>query len=68
MSLSRRHALIRRIESGFEVIDLSSTNGTWLNNKRLTPNKPYPFENGAQMRFGLLQILVIYHSPLKTWE
>ena len=66
MGLSRRHAMIRRTESGFEVVDLSSTNGTWLNNKRLTPNEPYPFENGAQMRFGLLQILVTYHSPLKA--
>lgn len=66
MGLSRRHALIRRSESGFEVVDLTSTNGSWLNNKRLIPNEPYPFENGAQMRFGLLQILVTYNSPLKT--
>lgn len=65
MGLSRRHALIRRSEFGFVVVDLSSTNGTWLNNKRLTPNEPYPFENGAQMRFGLLQILVTYNSSPK---
>ena len=66
LGLSRRHALIRRVESGFEVVDLSSTNGSWLNNKRLIPNEPYPFENGAQLRFGLLQILVAYNFSLKS--
>jgi hypothetical protein len=68
LGLSRRHALIRRVESGFEVIDLSSTNGSWLNNKRLTPNKPYQLQDGAQMRFGMLQILIIFHSRFKARE
>lgn len=65
MGVSRRHAVIRRVETGYEVIDLSSTNGSWLNNERLVPNNPYKLESGAQLRFGLLQILIIYHSGLK---
>ncbi|HAV78866.1 MAG TPA: hypothetical protein DCX53_16060 [Anaerolineae bacterium] len=65
LGLSRRHAVIRHVETGYEVIDLSSTNGSWLNNERLVPNKPYKLGSGAQMRFGLLQILIIYHSGLK---
>ena len=30
MGVSRRHALIRPTKNGYEVIDLFSTNGTWL--------------------------------------
>jgi hypothetical protein len=66
MGLSRRHAMIRRTESGYEVIDLSSTNGTWMNNKRLLPDKPYKLTNGAQIRFGLLQLLIVFPTSLKS--
>jgi hypothetical protein len=62
MGLSRRHAMIRRAKTGYEIIDLSSTNGTWLNKKRLVPEKPYPLKNGAQVRVGRLRLLIIYHS------
>lgn len=64
MGLSRRHAIIRRIESRYEITDLSSTNGTWLNNERLIPNKPYPFASGSQIQVGRLRLFVIYHHAL----
>jgi hypothetical protein len=60
--VSRRHALVRRTETGYEILDLGSTNGTWLNKKRLTPEKPYPLHNGAQISLGRLQIFVIYQE------
>ncbi len=41
MGVSRRHAMIRQAKFGYEIIDLSSSNGTWLNGERLVPNKPY---------------------------
>jgi hypothetical protein len=65
MGLSRRHALIRRTDSGFEVMDLSSTNGTWLNAERLFPNKPYPFASGSQLRIGRLRLFIVYQTTLK---
>jgi pSer/pThr/pTyr-binding forkhead associated (FHA) protein len=65
MGVSRRHAKIRRTESGFEVIDLSSRNGTWLNAERLVPNKPYPFASGSQLRLGQMRLLVFYHPVPK---
>src|SRR5512137_1732694 len=37
LGVSRRHALVRRKGTGYEVIDLESTNGTGLNEKRLAP-------------------------------
>ena len=61
LGVSRRHAMIRRTASGFEVIDLSSRNGTWLNAERLVPNKPYPFASGSQLRVGQMRLLVMYH-------
>lgn len=63
--VSRRHAMIRRGESGYELIDLASTNGSWLNEQRLSPNKPYPLASGSQLRFGRMRLLVLYNSFLK---
>lgn len=60
LGVSRRHALIRRTATGFEVIDLSSRNGTWLNTERLTPNQPYPLKSGSLLRLGHLQLLIMH--------
>lgn len=61
--VSRRHAMIRRANGGYEVIDLESTNGTWLNYKLLLPNQPYPLQSGGQIRLGRLQLVVMYQRP-----
>ena len=68
LGLSRRHAIIRRAESGYEVIDLSSTNGTWLNEERLRPNKPYPLTSGSQLRLGRMRFLILYRDGVETKE
>lgn len=60
LGVSRRHALIKRTAIGFEVTDLSSRNGTWLNTERLIPHKPYPLESGSLLRLGHLQLLIMY--------
>jgi hypothetical protein len=57
--VSRRHAMVRRSAKGYEVIDLDSTNGTWLNEKRMTPTKAYPLPNGATVRLGQLRLQVV---------
>jgi len=61
--VSRRHAKIRRANGGYEVIDLESTNGTWLNYKLLLPNQPYPLQSGGQIRLGRLQLVVMFQHP-----
>jgi pSer/pThr/pTyr-binding forkhead associated (FHA) protein len=35
LGLSRRHAVVRKTEDGITVEDLSSQNGTWVNNARI---------------------------------
>jgi pSer/pThr/pTyr-binding forkhead associated (FHA) protein len=51
--------MIRRKKTGYEIIDLDSTNGTWLNEKRLTPTKAYELQNGATIRLGQLRLQVL---------
>jgi len=60
MGVSRRHAKIRRTATGFEVMDLGSRNGTWLNAERLIPTRPYPFVSGSQLRIGKMRLLLVY--------
>lgn len=60
LGISRVHAMIRRTKDGYQLIDLESSNGTWLENQRLVPKQPYPLESGNRIRFGRLNILVFY--------
>ena len=60
LGLSKRHAMIRRTEHGYEVIDLSSTNGTWMNDDQLLPDKLYPLASGSQLRLAKMRLFVLY--------
>lgn len=66
MGLSRRHAMIRQTESGYEIIDLSSTNGTWLNDKRLEPYTPYPLPSGSRLHLSRIRLFVFYQTDIKN--
>lgn len=48
-SISRHHAKIKRENDNFLLLDLESTNGTWLDGKRV--NKA-PLRNGARIDLG----------------
>jgi hypothetical protein len=60
LGLSRRHAVVRQTGGGYEVLDLGSVNGTWLNEKRLAPHKSYPLPSGSHLRLGRMRLLVLY--------
>jgi len=62
MGLSRRHAMIRQTASGYEIIDLSSTNGTWLNDVKLKPYTPYPLPSGSRLLLSRVRLFVFYQS------
>jgi hypothetical protein len=57
--VSRLHALIHARHEGYFIEDLGSTNETLLNFFRLMPKQLYPLKDGDQLRFGMLQALVI---------
>ncbi len=47
---SRRHAALERRAGRWYVVDLGSTNGTYINGRRVTA--PAPLERGDELRFG----------------
>jgi len=60
LGLSRRHAVIRRTENGYEVLDLGSVNGTFLNDERLIPHESYSLPSGSHLRLGSMRLIVLY--------
>ena len=66
LGISRSHAMIRRSKGGYQLIDLESSNGTWLENQRLVPKEPYPLESGNRIRVGRLNLLVFYMNNPKS--
>ena len=51
-NISRRHAELRRDKGGLWVVDLGSSNGTFVNDVRLLPNTPVRLPHGAKLRFA----------------
>jgi pSer/pThr/pTyr-binding forkhead associated (FHA) protein len=49
---SRRHARLLREGTGWVILDLGSTNGTWLNGRRLPAGQPAPVQPGDHLRLG----------------
>ena len=49
-TVSRRHATITRKPGGFELADLGSTNGTFLNGGRV--RRPIALKRGDEIKFG----------------
>ena len=58
--ISRVHASLRQTDNGYQITDLGSSNGTWLENDRLIPKIPYDVESGDRVRIGRLNMLVFY--------
>ncbi|MBS4015505.1 MAG: FHA domain-containing protein [Candidatus Latescibacteria bacterium] len=60
LGVSRLHLLIQKTKNGYEVSDMDSTNGTWLNDEELIPNKFYPISSGARIRLGKMYIALLF--------
>lgn len=54
--VSRRHAEILATESRLVLIDLGSTNGTFINGTRLRPNESYRLHHGDDVQIGGLNM------------
>lgn len=51
--VSRIHASLSRDQQGNSVLeDLNSTNGTWVNESRLSPRVPYILNRGDKVSFA----------------
>lgn len=60
--VSRNHAIIFRSDNGCFLQDLESTNGTWLNEKKLLPQKLYEVTSGDLIRLGQLGLRVYFET------
>lgn len=56
--ISRKHCKIVWHNNQYFIVDLNSTNGTYLNNEMLMPNKEYPIRPGDQLRLSASTFLV----------
>jgi serine/threonine protein kinase len=54
--VSKNHCRIQLTENGVEVIDLRSTNGTYLGDKRLPPHVAVPWRHLPTIRVGPFEI------------
>lgn len=64
-AISRRHAVIEWVDKKLQIIDLDSTNGTFVNGKKLVPaapkqpSNPEILKTGDIIKLGNLELEVI---------
>ena len=61
--VSRRHAEVRRLDGADVVVDLGSSNGIFVNGKRVTEQR---LENGDQIQIG--KTLFLYTRSSENWS
>lgn len=53
-AVSRRHAAVERDGNGYNIVDLSSAAGTFINSQKLPANAPFKLKDGNHISFGNL--------------
>lgn len=56
--VSRNHARLALKDGVCTLEDIGSSNGTFVNGRRLLPNQPIPIHNGDELKFGTLLLRV----------
>jgi len=54
--VSRRHAKVYQMGNRIFVEDVGSANGTFLNDKRITPHLPHLLQEGDTLQLGRLRL------------
>jgi hypothetical protein len=57
--VSRLHAVIRRNQSNVIIVDLGSSNGTYVNGVRIMPNIEQPLRHGDIVALGKLKMQIV---------
>jgi hypothetical protein len=60
--VSRLHAVIRRVDNQVTVMDLGSSNGTYLNGVRMIADVVNPLNQGDLLALGKLKIQIILNT------
>jgi pSer/pThr/pTyr-binding forkhead associated (FHA) protein len=56
-TVSRRHVEVRSADDGWEVRDLGSRLGTWVNGKKLRAGEGVPLKAGDEVEVGIVRIM-----------
>ena len=60
ITVSRRHAEVRRVDDGYEVCDVGSLNGTYLNRERVETAR---LKDGDEVQIGTFKLLFLAGRP-----
>ncbi len=60
--VSRLHAVVKRDANRVVVMDLGSSNGTYINGRRLNPHVEEPLSHGDVLALGKLKIQVLLRN------
>lgn len=60
--VSRIHAALYRSDDGFQLEDLNSSNGTFIQDQQLTPGEKIPLENATEIVLGTLPVRVFFFT------
>lgn len=66
--VSRRHCFLRISSDGASLTDLDSSNGTWLNDEKLTSGKRYTVEDGMAIAVGPVKFVARVESEIPVEE
>jgi len=64
--VSRRHFQIRSREDVYYIVDLDSTNGTYLNGEKLQPNVERRVKDGDQISLAKDEVVLRFVDPVGT--
>jgi hypothetical protein len=59
--VSRKHATLRVDRRQLLLVDLGSSNGTWLNGQQIAAHEPVRLESGDEVRLGKLLLRVHFN-------
>jgi pSer/pThr/pTyr-binding forkhead associated (FHA) protein len=60
ITVSRRHAEVRQVEGGYQVADVGSLNGTYLNRERV---ETASLNDGDELQIGTFKLLFLAGRP-----
>lgn len=66
--ISRKQAIIRRVGEEFEIVDTGSTNGTWVNARKLTPGEAVTLQHGDMLTFSRIFFIRFQYLTLNILQ
>jgi pSer/pThr/pTyr-binding forkhead associated (FHA) protein len=58
--VSRLHAILKLVNDQVTILDLGSSNGTYVNGNRLVPSVERPLQNGDMIHLGKLKLQILF--------